>query len=41
MEINTNEHCAFCNAELDLNNKNNQWEIVCINCWEIYDNYNS
>jgi hypothetical protein len=32
---NTNAHCEYCFAEFDLNNKNNQWELICIHCWKI------
>lgn len=35
--INTNTHCSSCNKEIDLNNRNNNGEIVCTNCWLIYN----
>jgi len=31
---NTNTHCVYCFTELDLNNRNNQWELICTHCFK-------
>lgn len=32
---NTNTHCEYCFVELDLNNVNDKWELICSHCWKI------
>lgn len=35
--VNTNDHCRMCLQEIDLNNVDDQWEIICSRCWRIYE----